>query len=132
VNAVDSDGGRIFAVASDAIEVEGGTQRSPAAAENAVRAGREFLAATGALAGIDPPEPRSVPVYRLGGPVPKAQAERYAVHVDNFEEVAAGEAFASVDEEDVVADTPFYPVLMSAEGYEEVFGYRAQREGSLP
>jgi hypothetical protein len=31
-----------------------------------------------------------------------------------------------------VAEASFYPVLMSAEGYEDVYGYRAERVGTLP
>jgi hypothetical protein len=72
-----------------------------------------------------------LPVFRLGDPVPKQAAEEYEVIAENFEEVLAGETFATADGEAVVADEAFHPVLMSAYGYEDVFGYTAERVGTL-
>lgn len=123
--------GRVFSVAPDTIEVECGHQGSEQAAENAVRVTREFLAATGALPNAASPRQLDLPVFQLRGPIPKRSADSYDVFVSNFEEVTAGEVFAAVDGQDVVADEPFHPVLLSSYGYEEVFGYRAERVGTL-
>ena len=50
---------------------------------------------------------------------------------ENFQRVAAGEAFAHRDGEPVRAEEPFYPVLMSTDGYADKLGFRAVREGRL-
>ncbi|UPV74663.1 succinylglutamate desuccinylase/aspartoacylase family protein [Halorussus limi] len=116
------------------LEVECGLQGSDEAADNAVDLVYGFLEATGALpddepvAGYDRGE---VEVFRLGRPVPKDGGDRFEVFAENFERVAAGERFAAVDGRELVADEPFYPVLMSAYGYENVFGYRGERIGVL-
>jgi len=137
--------GRIFESVPDTVEVECGYQGSAAATANAHRVAREFLVATGALPesaladgspGSDAPGGRplprtDLPVFRMGDPVPKAAAEEYEVFAANFEEVLAGEAFAAADGQAVVAETAFHPVLMSPYGYEEVFGYTAERVGTL-
>lgn len=49
----------------------------------------------------------------------------------SIERVEAGEVFAVAGEERAVADEAFYPVLLSAYGYEDVFGYAADRVGTL-
>ena len=134
------------------VEVECGYQGSTRAAENAVELVRAFLRATGALptGGVpeldgdepgdsgdtaegddEPTEPSEVTVYRLGRPIPKEPADKYEVFADNFERVEAGEAFAAADGREVVADEPFYPILLSAYGYESIFGYRSERVGVL-
>ncbi|WP_115864307.1 M14 family metallopeptidase [Halorussus litoreus] len=116
------------------IEVECGLQGSAAAADNGVDLIRGFLTATGALADDEPvagEDADPVVVYRLGPSVPKSVAEEYEVFAHNFEEVAAGESFAAADGDELVADEAFYPVLMSPYGYEDVFGYRAERVGVL-
>jgi hypothetical protein len=76
-------------------------------------------------------ESSEVTVYRLGRPIPKEPADKYEVFADNFERVEAGEAFAAADGREVVANEPFYPILLSAYGYESVFGYRSERVGVL-
>ncbi|WP_137285211.1 M14 family metallopeptidase [Halorussus salinisoli] len=116
------------------VEVECGLQGSEEAVDNAVELIHSFLEATGALlddepvAGYDRDE---VAVYRLGRPVPKNGADEYEVFAENFERVAAGEAFAAAEGNELVAEEPFYPVLMSPYGYENVFGYRGERVGVL-
>jgi len=113
------------------VEVECGLQWSAAAVENAVELVRAFLAATGVLAAPGR-EPRDdVPVFRLAGRVPKASADEYEVFVENFERVPDGVPFAAADGEERVAEEPFYPILMSAGGYEDVFGYAGERVGRL-
>jgi len=128
VDAGEFTEGRLVEYAT-VVEVEAGPQGSPAAARNAVSLVREFLGAVGAL----PAGRRSerLPVYRLRRLIPKRPAESYAVLVSNFERVDAGQAYATVDGEELVADEPFYPVLMSAYGYENDLGYAADLVGSL-
>ena len=119
------------------VEVECGLQGSDQAAENAYWLVQAFLSATGALAAPmadDPVEDggaHEVQVFRLTEPIPKAPAEEYEVFVTNFEEVAAGERFAAADGEPLYADSPFYPILLSPYGYEDVFGYAGEHVGLL-
>jgi hypothetical protein len=119
------------------LEVECGLQQSEEAAENAYWLIRAFLAATNAL-----PEPTTddrihsrgtseVSVFRLQERIGKPPADTYEVQAHNFERVAAGETFAVADGESFTADEEFYPVLMSAYGYRDVFGYAAEKLGTL-
>lgn len=131
VDAGGFDRGRLFEGVPETIEVECGHQGSTAAAENAKRLSREFLAAVGAtsadsVGGPVPGDGLPLPVYRLVDKVPKRPADEYDVHVENFEAVAAGEVFASADGEPIEATGGFYPVLLSAEGYADQFGYTAE------
>jgi hypothetical protein len=125
-------------------EVECGLQGSAEAAENAYWITRAFLAATGVLAAplaggseaeppvaLGRPENGSVPVFRLERPIPKVPADEYEVYAHNFEEVDAGELFARAGDEEFVAQYAFVPVLLSAYGYEDVFGYVAESVGVL-
>ncbi|MFC7255418.1 M14 family metallopeptidase [Haloplanus litoreus] len=114
------------------VEVECGLQWSETATANARRLIDAFLAATGVLpasAGVDPCY--DVPIFRLTGRVPKAPAADHEVFVENFDRVAAGVPFAAADGDDRIAEEPFYPILMSADGYEDVFGYAGERVGRL-
>jgi predicted deacylase len=120
--------GRLISVAPT-IEVECGLQRSSAAAVNASLVVDAFLRATGVLP--DPDEPRTLPVFRLKDRIPKRDADEYAVHAENLSRVDAGDPIASADGEPAVAEEPFYPVLLSSNGYEEVFGYAADRIGTI-
>ena len=131
VETAGYSGGRLIAY-PDVIELECGLQRSAAAAENAERLSREFLVAVGALSGaIDAPRHHPLSVFRLEKQIPKPPAEEYEVLVDNFERVAEGEAFAEADGETLRSDVPFYPVLLSAYGYRNVFGYVGSLVGRL-
>lgn len=122
--------GRLFAMeATDLIEVEAGRQGTDTAAENAYRIAREFLTATGVLPGRT--ASRDVPVYRLDDRIEKPRAEHYEVLVENFVRVEAGEPFAVADGQRMVADDPFVPVLLSARGYDDIFGYAGDRVGML-
>lgn len=115
------------------IEVECGLQWSDSAAENARDIVRSFLAATGVLpadAGVEGTD-GDTPVFRLTGRVSKPPATEYDVFVENFERVEPGVPFASAGDEEHVAEEPFYPILMSASGYEDVFGYAGERVGRL-
>lgn len=114
------------------IEVECGLQSSEQATDNAILLVREFLVATGVLAGDDEPlESREIPVYRMTRRIPKAVGEEYEVFAANFERVDAGQTFAAADGDKLVADEPFYPILMSPYGYEDVFGYAGKLAGRL-
>jgi predicted deacylase len=121
--------GRLFASDADIVEAEAGLQGTDTAAENAYRLAREFLTAVGALPG-DAVE-REVPVFEMGDAIPKPPADEYEVFVENFERVDAGETFAAADGEELVADDPFWPVLLSPYGYPGQFGYRGERRGVL-
>jgi len=123
--------GRLFSVVKSTIEVECGYQGSGQAARNAEQVIREFLAAVGVSDEPAPDRRESLPVFQLGGPIPKHPAAKYEVFVRNFESVAAGDPVAAADGETVYAEEPFHPVLLSAEGYEDVFGYMGTRVGTL-
>jgi predicted deacylase len=129
VEATGFTEGRLVEYA-DVVEVECGLQGTSTAADNAVTLIYEFLAAVGALPSERAPA-EEVPVFRLRKLVPKRTAEEYAVFAANFQRVSAGEPFAAIDGEKLVADEPFYPVLMSPYGYEEEFGYAGELSGQL-
>jgi len=129
VDAGEAVEGRIFETAATIIEVEAGLQGSQAAAENAYRLAREFLTATGSLPGDT--APTRVPLYELGPSIEKPPAETYDVLVENFTRVDPGEAFARADEHPLRAEEPFWPVLLSAYGYRDIFGYESQKTGAL-
>lgn len=132
VDAGEHTQGRLFEGVPKTIEVECGYQQSEQATANAVRVAREFLGAVGALPDSARPAKDGLPVFRLTKQVPKEHADKYEVYASNFEPVAAGTPFASADGIDIVAEEDFYPVLMSPEGYEKVFGYAADHVGTLP
>ncbi|WP_144903769.1 M14 family metallopeptidase [Halobellus captivus] len=124
------------------IEVECGLQGSESAAANAYWILRAFLSATGVLPApiegeSEPPlslhrrDEGDVTVFRLLDRIPKNPAEEYRVFVDNFQRVAPGDLVAAADGDEFSADSEFYPVLLSANGYEDVFGYAADRLGTL-
>lgn len=112
------------------IEIECGLQGTERATENATMLIREFLAITGASP-TSRPTKRSTPIYRLQEPIPKERAASCEVLVENFEAVPVGTPFASLDDTAITADETFYPVLLSADGYEEQFGYAATLTGNL-
>jgi succinylglutamate desuccinylase len=131
VETAEYSDGRLIAY-PDVVELECGLQQSVAAAENATRLVREFLVAVGALTGEPkPPRHHPLPVFRLDEQIPKRRADEYEVFVENFERVATGERFAAIDGEPLVAESPFYPILLSAYGYRNVFGYRGSLVGRL-
>ncbi|MEF8781285.1 MAG: succinylglutamate desuccinylase/aspartoacylase family protein [Haloferacaceae archaeon] len=121
------------------IEVECGLQGSQEAADNGYWLIRSFLTATGVLSAPAVEEPvrtdvRSgdpIRVFRLEEKLPKPPADQYEVYARNFRQVETGERFAVADGSEAVADRNFYPVLLSAYGYENVFGYAAKKVGTL-
>lgn len=123
------DEGRLFAINAALLEVEAGLQGSETAEENAYRIAREFLTATGVLPGET--VGREIPVYRIGEAIHKRPAEDYEVFAENFSLVSAGDVFASADGEELVASDDFYPILLSAYGYPDQFGYTGEHVGVL-
>ncbi|MWV63567.1 succinylglutamate desuccinylase [Halorubrum sp. JWXQ-INN 858] len=119
------------------LEVEAGLLGSDAAADNAYWLIRAFLAATGALPApgaddvVDAGGRDDVDVFRLRERIPKPSAEEYEVFAHNFRRVEAGERFAAADDEELIAEEPFYPVLLSAYGYRDQFGYVAEKVGAI-
>lgn len=111
------------------VEVEAGYQGSQAAVDNAIDVSRAFLSATGVLDG--PAVPGEKDLFRVQRPIPKRSAGDYDVFARNFELVRKGEPFAAVEGELLYAERDFYPVLLSAYGYEDLFGYEAERTGTL-
>lgn len=131
VETVQFSEGRLLGY-PDVVELECGLQRSATAAENAKRLAREFLVATGVVSGEGEPNRRHpLPMFRMDKQIPKPAAETYEVFVDNFERVAEGQRYAAADGEPMYAARPFYPVLLSAYGYETVFGYAGDLVGRL-
>jgi len=124
--------GRLFEAIPETIEIECGYQQSDQAAANAALVAREFLGAVGALPEAERPAKDGLPVFKLRKQVPKDVASEYEVYASNFEPVAAGTPFASADGVDLIAEEDFYPVLMSPEGYEHVFGYAADYTDTIP
>lgn len=122
--------GRLFASIPTTIEVECGRQGTDSAADNAERLIRAFLDATG-VTDERPAAERKLPVFRLRDRIPKPAASEYDVLAENFRRVEDGEPFASADGEPLAAEEPFYPILLSANGYEELFGYTADRIGPI-
>ncbi|MFW5900890.1 MAG: succinylglutamate desuccinylase, partial [Halodesulfurarchaeum sp.] len=121
--------GRIFDTTSTVVEVEAGYQGTQEATDNAIQLIREFLIATGALDGdLDPVEH---PLFELGNAIQKPEATTYEVYASNFTQVEEGEVFATADDEPVRADQSFWPVLLSADGYRDIFGYRGTKQGSV-
>ncbi|WP_255195647.1 succinylglutamate desuccinylase/aspartoacylase domain-containing protein [Halorarius litoreus] len=120
---------------ADVIEVECGLQGSEGAAQNGYLLCTQFLAGMGALAADEPRRVGDVPVFRLERQLPKPTGVpgqyEYEVFAANFERVAEGSTYARANDESFVADRPFYPVLLSAYGYEDVFGYGASLVGRL-
>ena len=102
--------------------LEAGCQHTDAAADTDERQARAFLAVTGAL---DAPAPAADPsFYRMDTPVEKPPAESYSLHVENFEPFSKGAVYASTPIEELVAERPFVPILMSECGYDTIFGYK--------
>jgi len=121
--------GRIFASIPWTVEIECGYQGSTGAKANALSVTKAFLQAVGVLPGDSETDRESIEAFQLAHPIEKEPADSYEVFVDNFERVEAGRAFAAVEDRRIVADEPFYPVLLSAYGYDDLFGYAADRLG---
>ena len=107
------------------VEIEVGAQRSEEAAVSAEHQARAFLRRVDALPG-EPPD-TDPNYFHMAEPVPKPSGTAYELYVENFEYVPAGTVYASVDGQDQIADEPFYPILMSENGYPDIFGYKGDK-----
>ncbi len=113
----------------DGVAVECGLQGSDQAARNAERILRNFLGEMGALDTLS--ESATSELYRVFDAV---EGANYEFVGENFVRVEKDEVFArkkGKDASELRADRPFYPVLMSTDGYDEMVGFRAERVGKL-
>ncbi|WP_435346212.1 succinylglutamate desuccinylase [Haloarchaeobius sp. HRN-SO-5] len=110
----------------DGAAVECGFVGTDAAVDTAERVLRNYLAAAGV---VDAPFELADPtVFEVTDTV---AGSGYEFVAENFVEVAAGEVFARRGDDARRAADPFYPVLMSTDGYEDVVGFAARRLGPL-
>lgn len=109
------------------VSVEAGRQLTEDATTNATKLVRAFLRLTDALS--DEPATGDPDFYTIYDTVEKPAERDVQLLVENFEQVNAGETWAEAGDEDVQADEPFCPVLMSETGYDDIFGYRGQLVG---
>lgn len=107
------------------VEIEVGAQGSEEAAVSAEHQARAFLRRVDALPG-EPPA-ADPDYFHMAEPIPKPPGSAYELYVENFEYVPEGTVYASVDGQDQIADEPFYPILMSENGYPDIFGYKGDR-----
>ncbi|WP_243637886.1 succinylglutamate desuccinylase/aspartoacylase domain-containing protein [Natrarchaeobius oligotrophus] len=103
------------------VEIEVGPQGTEEAAVAAENQAYAFLKLVDALPGDAPAADPDF--FHMADPIRKPPGISYEVHVENFESVPAGTAYASVDGQELIADDPFHPILMSADGYSDIFGY---------
>lgn len=106
------------------LEIEVGALGTDRATRAADRQARAFLQHVDVLPGD--PDDTDPALYRMVAPIPKPAGTNYEVLVPNFVRVEAGEAYARVDGRPVVPEEPVYPILLSAEGYPEIFGFEGE------
>jgi len=105
----------------DAVSVETGEKGTEEAAENAYQVMENFLSYFDA---IDREARGEMPeLFEMYEEV----SGDYRFLAENFEKVEEGEKYAENQEEALVADEAFYPVLMSSDGYEDILGFRGRR-----
>jgi predicted deacylase len=109
------------------VEIELASTDSEKATEAAQHQIHAFLQRVNALPG-EPPDTDS-DYFHMDEPVPKPAGESYELHVENFERVPEGAVYATVDREDLTADEPFWAILLSEDGSQDIFGYRGQKIG---
>jgi succinylglutamate desuccinylase len=103
------------------VSVECGHQGSVEAEENAYRIMKNFLAANQV---IDAEFTRSDPtMFQVYETVEKPDYEFLA---ENFKLVEPGEVYAVKGGRELKAEEPFYPVLMSTNGYSDILGHKAK------
>ncbi|MFB6208785.1 MAG: succinylglutamate desuccinylase/aspartoacylase family protein [Candidatus Nanohaloarchaea archaeon] len=104
------------------VSVECGLQKSEKAGENALEVIKNFLGYFGVINHdyhVSEPE-----VFRTFETVRKGD---YTFTAENFRKVEQGEVYAKKGEKELEAEEPFYPVLMSTDGYEEILGHKARK-----
>lgn len=103
------------------VVVEAGLQHSEQAVENAVNVIENFLGYFNVI-DID---------FEISDPELYVQEEKvegdWKFLKENFQKVEEGEVFARRDNERLVAEEDFYPVLMSTNGYEGILGHKASK-----
>ena len=110
------------------VSVEAGRQLTADATRNAARIVQAFLRLTEALP--DSPTTGDPACYTLIDEVEKpAEADNPRLTVDNFDRVESGETYARAADVEFVADRPFFPILMSESGYDDIFGYKGEKAG---
>ena len=109
------------------VEIELAAANTDEIADTAEQQARSFLERVNALPG-DPPAVDSA-YFHMNEPVPKPDGSSYEVHVENFERVPEGAVYASVDGRELTADEAFWPIMLSAEGSDDILGYRGQKIG---
>ena len=107
------------------VEIELASEDSEQAAAAAEHQTRAFLRRVDALPGELPDADPDY--FHMDEPIPKPSGSSYEIYVENFERVPAGTAYASVDGEDLIADEPFWPIMMSEHGFSDIFGYRGRK-----
>jgi hypothetical protein len=112
------------------VNVEAGYQGSDAAADNAYDCLLAYLRVTDVLPGA--PDPTDTAHYHVRRTIEKAPGTTYRVHAGNFERVPPGTAYATTGTgEELVAESEFWPVLLSADGHDALLGYAADRTGEI-
>jgi len=106
----------------DGILAESGLQRTEEAAENAYNLLINFLAANGIIE--DSFELSEPSYFQFKETV---EGSGYSFTAKNFQKVEKGEVFAQKEGKKLRAEEPFYPVLMSTEGYDDMVGFKAER-----
>lgn len=108
------------------VDVEAGEQGSAAAVDYAYDCLVDFLRHMDVLPGETDPAPTNI--YRVFDLVWKEDDATYHFLRENFEHIKEGEVYATRDDEELVAERDFWPILMSDHGHQELFGYRGTRE----
>lgn len=114
---------------ADAVTVECGLKGRPSAVANAHSIIRSFLSFYDVLPSVmDRPDPE---LFEMTGVVRKSGKgeQEYEFLAENFERVDEGEPFATEGGAMMRATEPFYPILMSANGYDNILGYKGQKIG---
>jgi len=109
------------------VDIEAGEQGTDAAATQAYDCVVDFLRWADVLPGE--PEPTATTVYDVFDTVEKEPGAEYRFLGENFRRVEQGEVYATRDGAELVAERPFWPMLMSGDGHERLLGYRGTRRG---
>lgn len=122
---VDGEGIGSLSTCGSVVTVEAGLQGSENAAQTARELTEEFLIASGAMDGSASPSDPAV--FESGEPIERPTGTHFEVLVDNFDRVEAGDPYVRVDGTDLTADETFYPILLSADGYEDILGFKGDK-----
>lgn len=115
------ESGVLIEMASPGVLVETGPQGSDKAARRSFEVLKNFLACQGFIHGeCVESDPDFFQHFETVEGDWKFEAE-------NFRKVEEGEVYATREDEELVAQEDFYPVLMSTDGYEGKLGYKAEK-----